>query len=94
MRAVEGEKLRTDVLNRLAAVETLVAQIEQNSAGLVLDIRDVSGSAKRLVQWLGDPQNAARAGEAARELARERFSRELLARKLEILLKNSVEESS
>ena len=35
MRAVEGEKLRTDVLNRLAAVETLVAQIEQNSAGRV-----------------------------------------------------------
>ena len=28
-------KLRTDVLNRLAAVETLVAQIEQNSAGRV-----------------------------------------------------------
>ena len=35
MRAVEGEKLRTDVLNRLAAIETLVAQIEQNSAGRV-----------------------------------------------------------
>ena len=30
MRAVEGEKMRTDVLNRLAAIETLVAQIEQN----------------------------------------------------------------
>ena len=35
MRAVEGEKLRTDVLNRLATIETLVAQIEQNSAGRV-----------------------------------------------------------
>ena len=35
MRAVEGEKLRTDVLNRLATIETLVARIEQNSAGRV-----------------------------------------------------------
>ena len=31
----DPDTLRTDVLNRLAAVETLVAQIEQNSAGRV-----------------------------------------------------------
>lgn len=35
MRAVEGEKLRADVLARLAAVESLVGQIEQGSAGRV-----------------------------------------------------------
>lgn len=35
MRAVEGEKLRADVLARLATVESLVGQIEQGSAGRV-----------------------------------------------------------
>ena len=35
MRAVEGEKMREDLLNRLTTVETLVTGIEQNSAGRV-----------------------------------------------------------
>ncbi|WP_302200212.1 YicC/YloC family endoribonuclease [uncultured Gemmiger sp.] len=35
MRATEGEKLKEDVENRLNAIEQLVAQIEQNSAGRV-----------------------------------------------------------
>ena len=35
MRAAEGEKLRADVENRLTTIETLVGQIEQNSAGRV-----------------------------------------------------------
>ena len=35
MRAAEGEKLRDDVESRLTTIETLVGQIEQNSAGRV-----------------------------------------------------------
>lgn len=35
MRAVEGEKMREDLLGRLDTVENLVAGIEQNSAGRV-----------------------------------------------------------
>ena len=35
MRATEGEKLKEDVASRLNTVESLVAQIEQNSAGRV-----------------------------------------------------------
>ena len=35
MRAVEGEKMREDLLNRLTTVEMLVTGIEQNSAGRV-----------------------------------------------------------
>lgn len=35
MRAAEGEKLRADVEGRLTIIETLVGQIEQNSAGRV-----------------------------------------------------------
>lgn len=35
MRATEGEKLRADVESRLTTIETLVGQIEQNSAGRV-----------------------------------------------------------
>ena len=35
MRAAEGEKLRADVESRLTTIETLVGQIEQNSAGRV-----------------------------------------------------------
>lgn len=40
MRAVEGEKMREDLLNRLTTVETLVTGIEQNSAGRVQDYTD------------------------------------------------------
>lgn len=35
MRAVEGEKLKADVLGRLTTIETLVAGVEANSAGRV-----------------------------------------------------------
>ena len=35
MRAVEGEKMKADVAGRLTTIETLVAKIEENSAGRV-----------------------------------------------------------
>ena len=52
MRAVEGEKLRADVENRLAAVETLVGQIEQQSAGRVQAYSEKLYA--RLQELLGD----------------------------------------
>ena len=38
MRAVEGEKLKEDVAGRLDAIETLVGQIEENSAGRLQEL--------------------------------------------------------
>ena len=52
MRAVEGEKLRADVENRLTAVETLVGQIEQQSAGRVQAYSEKLYA--RLQELLGD----------------------------------------
>ena len=52
MRAAEGEKLRADVENRLAAVETLVGQIEQKSAGRVQAYSEKLYA--RLQELLGD----------------------------------------
>ena len=52
MRAAEGEKLRADVENRLATVETLVGQIEQQSAGRVQAYSEKLYA--RLQELLGD----------------------------------------
>ena len=52
MRAAEGEKLRADVENRLTAVETLVGQIEQQSAGRVQAYSEKLYA--RLQELLGD----------------------------------------
>lgn len=52
MRATEGEKLKEDVASRLNTVESLVAQIEQNSAGRVQAYSDKLYT--RLQELLGD----------------------------------------
>lgn len=52
MRAVEGEKLKEDVIHRLATIEELVAQIEQDSAGRVQAYSDKLYA--RLQELLGD----------------------------------------
>ena len=52
MRAAEGEKLKADVENRLTAVETLVGQIEQQSAGRVQAYSEKLYA--RLQELLGD----------------------------------------
>lgn len=52
MRATEGEKLKEDVASRLNTVESLVAQIEQNSAGRVQAYSDKLYA--RLLELLGD----------------------------------------
>ena len=52
MRATEGEKLKEDVASRLNTVESLVAQIEQTSAGRVQAYSDKLYA--RLQELLGD----------------------------------------
>ena len=52
MRAVEGEKLKEDVAGRLNTIETLVGQIEENSAGRVQAYSDKLYA--RLQELLGD----------------------------------------
>lgn len=52
MRATEGEKLKEDVSGRLDTIETLVAQIEQDSAGRVQAYTDKLYT--RLQELLGD----------------------------------------
>lgn len=52
MRATEGEKLKEDVAGRLTTIETLVAQIEQDSAGRVQAYSDKLYA--RLQELLGD----------------------------------------
>ena len=52
MRAVEGEKMKADVAGRLTTIETLVAKIEENSAGRVQAYSDKLYT--RLQELLGD----------------------------------------
>jgi len=52
MRAVEGEKLKGDILNRLSVIETLVGEVEKDSAGRVEAY--TSRLYARLQELLGD----------------------------------------
>lgn len=52
MRAAEGERLRQDVLNRLAALEKMIGQVEENSAGRVSAYTEKLYA--RLQELLGD----------------------------------------
>ena len=52
MRAVEGERMKADVAGRLTTIETLVGQIEENSAGRVQAYSDKLYA--RLQELLGD----------------------------------------
>lgn len=52
MRAAEGEKLKADIQNRLDAIESLVARVEQNSEGRVQAYTDRLYA--RLQELLGD----------------------------------------
>ena len=64
--------------------------LRETGAGIVLGVNDIEGAAKRLVQALRDPAWMRRAGAAARKLAVERFSRDLLADQLEAVLLEAV----
>jgi len=64
--------------------------IKQTGAGIVLDAQDIEAAANRIVQALRDQTWLERAGAAARKLAEERFSRDLLAGQLETVLQKAI----
>jgi len=63
--------------------------LRETGAGLVLDVNDVEKSAKTIVEALSDKKWMVEAGNAARALARRRFSRDKLAEELEKVLVNA-----
>jgi len=65
--------------------------IRRTGAGLVLDPIDIDKSAKMLVQSIRNTDWLKNAGMAARKLAQEEFSRDMLASKLEDVLKKVVD---
>ena len=60
--------------------------LEETGAGIVLDVHDVEASARKMVAVIRDTDRLARAAAAARKLAIERFSADLLAGELERVL--------
>lgn len=66
------------------------ALLDRTGAGLVID-RCPAAAARQLAAWLGNPERLAKAGQAARKLAEEEFSRDRLAEKLELVLRTAVE---
>jgi glycosyltransferase involved in cell wall biosynthesis len=64
--------------------------IEQTGAGIVLDAQDIEAAANQIVQVLRDQTWLERAGAAARKLAEERFSRDMLAGQLETVLQKAI----
>jgi glycosyltransferase involved in cell wall biosynthesis len=60
--------------------------LRQTGAGIILDAMDAEAAANLLVHTLKDRSRLEQAGVAARKLAEERFSRDLLAKQLETVL--------
>lgn len=65
--------------------------VTETGAGLVLDPHDLSAAAQLLVRRLADPRWLAAAGEAALQLATERFARDTLYERFEQAVIGSVE---
>jgi glycosyltransferase involved in cell wall biosynthesis len=64
--------------------------LRETNAGIVLNVHDVESAANRLVQALRDQEWLWQAGAAAKRLAEERFSRDILAQQLEAVLLEAV----
>ena len=64
--------------------------IRRTGAGLVLDPVDIDKSAELLLQAIKNKDGLEKAGRAARKLAREEFSRDELAKRLENILQRVV----
>ena len=67
--------------------------LARTGAGLVLDQRDIEGSARRLAAAIGDPAWLRQACAAAARLGDTEFNRERLAGELEAVLQRAVEEA-
>jgi len=63
--------------------------LKESGAGFVLS-RKIEKAADELQSWLSDPSLLQRSGIAARKLAEERFSRDILARRLESVLSEAI----
>lgn len=68
--------------------------LQQTGAGVVLSPRQIHSSAEQLVAFLHDKERLAAAGRAARQLARECFSRDAAATELEQVLLRAVTRGS
>lgn len=68
--------------------------LRQSGAGIVLDIHNIQQAAEDLVSALHDSGWLQRASRAARILAKERFSRDLLAKQLEQVLLEAIRQNS
>jgi len=66
--------------------------IEEHKCGLVLDPQDPESAAKALAEAIDDQAWLKEAGRNARNLAQERFDRDKLAKELEQVLREAVEE--
>jgi len=66
--------------------------LEETNAGIVLDPKDIDKAASQLTQALKDKIWLERAGIAARKLAQNRFSRNLLTKQLESVLLCSIKQ--
>ena len=64
--------------------------LRRTGAGLVLDPVNIDKSAKMLLQAIKDKAWLEKSSLAAKKLAREEFSRDMLAQKLEAVLRNAV----
>jgi glycosyltransferase involved in cell wall biosynthesis len=67
--------------------------LEETRAGLVLPPNDSEEAARRLADFVVDAQRLQEGGKAARRLAEERFSRDMLCDQLEQVLLSAVENS-
>lgn len=65
--------------------------IRKTGAGLVLDPTDIDKSAKILLEAIRDKAWMGKAGLAAKRLANDEFSRDMLAKRLEAVLKSAAE---
>ena len=66
--------------------------IEENNAGIILEVNDTEIAAITLVEMLNDQVWLSQARNATRQLAENRFSRDMLAKQLENILLTVVAE--
>lgn len=66
--------------------------LQEMNSGLALDVQDVQGSAQKLSNLLRNKKWLKQASKTARRLAEERFSREILAQKLQSTLEQVLQE--
>jgi glycosyltransferase involved in cell wall biosynthesis len=66
--------------------------IRQNACGLVLPVGDLKSAAEHLVATLDDPAQLSLLGKAAHQVARDQFDRDMLAWKLETVIRATAEQ--